>query len=571
MVYNTSICEEIGYEMNKNKNIFAGISAYFKKIIVNYSKFDYAINYGLFGIILLLIKQTVTIISYPSAQIASSGEMYATFILIILLTICLSYIKIKKIGKDNNFVNIFITILPFIFVLIGLMIVHNYTEYNNRILSFVILNMILCWLQIYTHIRRVVLFVITPVSYIIINSVFYETNQYMYVDIASAIIISILAFLAATIIFQLHYSNNTVINSLDLKNKNFEKSIKRLKQTHESLRISKKITDTMYELTQEVLKNEKLEDVLQLVMDKAAVLIPNAQAGSILIKENDVMKFVAANGYDLNNLKAVELRYEETYQASLEDKFQPFIIKNLIVFDNAKIGEEKTKQLYNEDKNIAKSCMTCSFKYQGDFFGSINIDNFDSENVFNDNDMYLIKQLSQEIEIIISIHKLYEQALRPTKYDDLTQAKTRRYCITLLNEIIKKKQTNNLSICTIDINNLKDVNDKFGHDVGDRFLFEFAEAFRNSKIIDNIFGRVGGDEFLIIFKNLDKEGVEEQITVVKQYLKNNLFDTGNTKIEISFAHGIAFYGIDSKEISELFKLSDKRMYEDKHMQKIAKK
>jgi len=40
-----------------------------------------------------------------------------------------------------------------------------------------------------------------------------------------------------------------------------------------------------------------------------------------------------------------------------------------------------------------------------------------------------------------------------------------------------------LSVCTIDINNLKVVNDEYGHHVGDKYLFEFAEAVRKSKSI----------------------------------------------------------------------------------------
>ena len=553
--------------MTKKNKLFAKVIEYFKSITVGNSEFNYAVTYGLFSIIAILIKQVFTFITHNEEEIINPQNYIVVGILNIALLISLLIIFIKKLGPKNKFAYFFMKLYPFIFVVLGTVVVSMYLNYNDKVISFIVLMVILFWIQIYKLLRRVMIFLFAASSYILLSYFTYGISEMFYQDITLALMLSLIVGIASTIIYQLHSGHKRVIHDLDLKNKRFSVVIDNLRAAHTSLKISKKITDNMYELTQEVLKNENIEDVLQLVLEKAAALIPNFQAGSILLLDNNELKFVAASGYKLEKLQEVKLKPEETFQSDLENKYDPFIIKNLEVFDEAKMGKEKADKLLKENVFTIKACMTCSFKYNDEFFGSINIDNFDSQEAFVNEDKYLIKQLAQEIEIIISIHKLYEQALRPTKYDDLTQAKTRRYCIRLLEDLIKGDKDSKISICTIDINNLKTVNDEYGHDIGDKYLFEFAEAVRKSRILENIFGRVGGDEFLLIFSKIDKQEALKQISIIKNYLKKNLLEVTNKKIEISFASGIAVYGVDGKEISGLIKLSDKRMYEDKYAQK----
>lgn len=325
----------------------------------------------------------------------------------------------------------------------------------------------------------------------------------------------------------------------------------------------------MLTLTQEVLRNEEIEDVLQLVLDETMNLVPHGQAGSILIlKENNKMEYVAARGYKLENLKRIHLHYEDLFQAHFEEPYEPNIIKNLQVFDKVHIGEEKTNRIFTEATKVAKSCLTCSFMYDGEFYGSINIDNFDSENIYTEHDKYLLKQLAQELEIIITIHHLYEKALKPTKYDGLTQAYTRTYSMKLLESLVDANHKKCIGICTIDINQLKTINDRFGHDIGDQYLGYFAESVREAKLKDNIFGRVGGDEFLLVFADLDNNQCKAEVEKLRKYLKENQFTSDGFFTEITFSYGVALYPTESTNLLELIKISDRKMYEDKRVQNI---
>ena len=552
--------------MTKISATFKKAIKYLKNVTVGESDFRYATIYGLFCIVMILLKQVFTLVFQGRDHISNQQNYYLIIPFTLILLVCFVIVHVKKLEESNKFANAFIKTFPFLFIILGILIVSTYTTRNARVLSYMVIVITLFWVQIYKIGRRIVVFSFSAVAYIILSYFSYGISENFYLDITLTVMISLIVFIASTILSLLHYSHKNVIDDLDQKNVEFGLAIENLRRNHTSLKISKEITDNMYELTLEVLKNESIDVVLQMVLEKAAILIPNSQAGSILIMEDNLMKFVAANGYDLEKLKSIELKPEETFQASLVDKYEPFIVKNVEVYDEVHMGKDKTKKL-KDNFTISKSCLTCSFKYQNQFFGSINIDNFDSEDIFSNDDKYLIRQLAREIEIIVSVHKLYEQAVRPTKYDELTQARTRRYCMHLLRELINIDKNSVISICTIDINNLKTINDDYGHDAGDKYLFEFSEAIRNSDITKNIFGRVGGDEFLLIFNKLTRLETIEQINVIKEYLKKNLLSISDKKVEISFASGISVYGVDSIEIKELIKLSDKRMYEDKFIQK----
>ena len=87
--------------------------------------------------------------------------------------------------------------------------------------------------------------------------------------------------------------------------------------------------------------------------------------------------------------------------------------------------------------------------------------------------------------------------------DPLTGIYNRRLLTSCLDEEMRKcYESNNLmSICIIDVDHFKQVNDVYGHLVGDKVLIEMARIIEKHVKADDILGRYGGEEFLIIFKN----------------------------------------------------------------------
>ena len=117
------------------------------------------------------------------------------------------------------------------------------------------------------------------------------------------------------------------------------------------------------------------------------------------------------------------------------------------------------------------------------------------------------------------------------------------------------------------MNNLKIINDTYGHELGDKMLINFANIFKAEISEGDVFGRLGGDEFSAIFINQNKAQVIDIINKIYQVFKNNYIDFAGDAKEISFAYGISQFQDDSDDINELLKIADKRMYEKKRIMK----
>lgn len=338
-----------------------------------------------------------------------------------------------------------------------------------------------------------------------------------------------------------------------------------MKEALDKLQASHQITSAMLAATTEVIKNDQLDDVLDLLLKEAVRLVPKSQAGSILIFNGKEMEFRAAYGYDLKKLQKITLKLEDLFQSTLKDKYLPSIIRNLEVFDSIHLGEEKSSQLREHGATVAKSILTCSFKYNNEFFGSMNLDNFDSTDIFNDDDKDLMLHLVKEVEIIIAIHKLYEKAIRPTKYDDLTGTCTRHYFRRLFEDKVgeAKKKQQSCVLAIIDINNLKETNDTYGHDTGDYFIQFFVDTVSARLPEGSMFGRMGGDEFAILFTNHQKPEIQELFLRIREEFATIGFHLTDIDTHVRFGFGLSEFPREGEEFSDLMRIADQRMYQDK--------
>jgi len=115
-----------------------------------------------------------------------------------------------------------------------------------------------------------------------------------------------------------------------------------------------------------------------------------------------------------------------------------------------------------------------------------------------------------------------------------------------------------------DLDNFKEVNDTFGHDIGDRLLQEIAKRFKNLLRETDTICRLGGDEFIILLARLTRP--EDNIADIIQKIVDTLnkpFTIESHKISISVSIGISLYPDNGQTGEELIKNADKAMYRAK--------
>ncbi len=219
-----------------------------------------------------------------------------------------------------------------------------------------------------------------------------------------------------------------------------------------------------------------------------------------------------------------------------------------------------------EDKIYLELPVYCENEVHGIAVLEIEKENFKNEIIF------VCENFLNEISPALRNSLDVEKTKKLTTIDDLTTCFNRRFFDEYIKIILdnSKKNKKKFSLIFMDLDNLKDVNTKYGHLVGSQILKVVAE-----KTIEAVRGvdkvcRFGGDEFCVILPDTDTKGairvaerIRENITKNEYFLK----DYPDVKITASF--GISTYPDHGKDVESLIKVADNAMYMVKMTSKNA--
>jgi len=159
-----------------------------------------------------------------------------------------------------------------------------------------------------------------------------------------------------------------------------------------------------------------------------------------------------------------------------------------------------------------------------------------------------------------------EELLAVAAYtDSLTGIYSRRLGTEMLTKFIEdtKAGTAPFTLCFFDLDDLKYVNDNFGHQAGDQYLLSVVDLIKQSIRLTDIFARMGGDEFLILFPKCQRAIVENIMSGVMQKMK--MMNNANTpKTHYSISYGIIEVSPgDTRDMGNMLHDADEIMYKMK--------
>ncbi len=160
--------------------------------------------------------------------------------------------------------------------------------------------------------------------------------------------------------------------------------------------------------------------------------------------------------------------------------------------------------------------------------------------------------------------ELYEQMANS---DFLTGLANRRQCELVFDEI--DQEDSDYAVIAFDLNNLKTVNDKYGHTAGDKLLKEFADILKT--VFDSVatVGRTGGDEFLVIIRHADILNLDQMLARLDE--KIDFLNKRKRDYNISAARGVCTKKDNKKNVRLAYRTADQRMYENKIQMKADMK
>jgi len=181
-----------------------------------------------------------------------------------------------------------------------------------------------------------------------------------------------------------------------------------------------------------------------------------------------------------------------------------------------------------------------------------------SEIIFINDKKCILTSISDITEISLMKKVLQEIAM----HDSLTQLPNRLLFHDRLGVAISnaQRESKKIAVVFMDLDYLKIINDKYGHETGDKVLIAVGDIFKNSiRKVDTV-ARFGGDEFVILLWDVgDKNNVSKIIKNIQEKLHNPIKIEGN-EFMISLSIGISLFPEDGNVKEALIGNADKAMY-----------
>lgn len=341
-------------------------------------------------------------------------------------------------------------------------------------------------------------------------------------------------------------------------------------QAHEKmLKADLELKDILYDLMGKVANYDGEHDFYEEILNAAISAITFGEKGSIVdIRDQDSVAYVAVAGFDRLVLESMGLAYQDTYlyKETNGKMDQTVIIRNSVNYNQLHANDGLVTSLIQAGTAGIRSTICTPIRSRGQVVGMLNVDS-SKKNAFGDRDVKIIELFALEVGKLIQNHEMLQENLYLSHYDSMTKIYNRGYFYELHQGLYHSQEQGAYTFVTTDIDNLKEVNDAYGHNVGDRLICHFVNGVQRFLPEEAIFGRYGGDEFNLLIPGGTQSQVEGLIAAITKYLRTTPIEHEGVQIYVAFSYGMIQYPEEEQAYEQLIIKADQRMYEQKKTMK----
>lgn len=229
----------------------------------------------------------------------------------------------------------------------------------------------------------------------------------------------------------------------------------------------------------------------------------------------------------------------------------------------------------DEMEKILKTFYSIAGRFEGDREDDVLINNNTYEIICNGEKRWVaFKTTSEGDKNLVVINDVTDKIMEKLKleyevnHDDLSKLLNIRAFRNEVNKRLEKPRFAVAAMVMWDLDNLKYINDTYGHEYGDLYIKETARGLSSLEYMGAIVARRSGDEFFVFIEGENREILRKRLfTTHEELMKIELDFPENTKIKIRASAGIAWYPDDATDYIDLTKKSDFAMYSIKHNNK----
>ena len=220
----------------------------------------------------------------------------------------------------------------------------------------------------------------------------------------------------------------------------------------------------------------------------------------------------------------------------------------------------KSQRVFSENYRT-NSCAIVPLICQDRVVGVLNLaDKLEGED-FNSGDMALIELMSQLIGASIGNVKLFEKIQRQATTDGLTGLVNHKTFYEILEKELwrSRRHGGQISLLMVDVDNLKKINDVYGHRAGDKAIREISRRIKECIRQIDTAARYGGDEFAVILLNTSLEGASVVARRMVEAVANTPTVWNKEQIKLSISVGLSQYDADNSP-EDITSRSDQALY-----------
>jgi len=173
------------------------------------------------------------------------------------------------------------------------------------------------------------------------------------------------------------------------------------------------------------------------------------------------------------------------------------------------------------------------------------------------------RELLARVKMQLDLQETIKHLEYISSYDQLTNIYNRRKFFELA-ELLFKNEKENLYAVMIDIDRFKNINDTYGHDIGDKVISILAKTLSDMIDENSVLGRLGGEEFAILCHSKEQSSVKKRLEEIRKTVQEiEVFTDENQLIQFTISTGISKYKQEFLNIDQFLKEADNALYEAK--------
>jgi len=318
----------------------------------------------------------------------------------------------------------------------------------------------------------------------------------------------------------------------------------------------------LYEIAQALGSSLGVSDTMALISSKLSNIVPFSCCALFLYNdESETLRCRFATGVESDVIQTLTIKNGQGLIGWVARNRRPLV--------NAQPSADFEAAGQPSDRTALHSALVCPLVFNERFIGTISVYHLEPS-IYTDDHRRLLDRISEQAAAVIYNSIVFEETQEDSLTDPLTGLPNTRFMFMHLTRELARAERlkSEVSLLMMDLDNFKDINDTYGHHVGDRALRDVAGVLRTAIRPYDICVRYAGDEFIVVLSGCGGEEAERKRVELQRAVDGLQFEPrpGQT-LPLSISVGAAIFPHDGNTYESLLATADSRMYRDKTRRK----